>query len=183
MRCVAEAGYARATIREIAGAAGMTSGSLYHYFPNKAELVRAAFLELAEVSVPRIAAAVDGADNVLGKLMAVFDEAGRLMADYPFAVAFDRAIRVEGGELAGRVESSDSITGAVNAKIASIIEQARAEGALGPEADADAASRAIFAIMRGLYEQAAAAPGECQATVRALKLLVGGRLFDYGKLA
>ena len=42
MRCVAEAGYSHATIREIARTADMTSGSLYHYFPNKSELLTAA---------------------------------------------------------------------------------------------------------------------------------------------
>ncbi len=40
MRCVAEVGYSQASIREIAKAADMTSGSLYHYFPNKSELLR-----------------------------------------------------------------------------------------------------------------------------------------------
>jgi AcrR family transcriptional regulator len=183
MRCVAESGYARATIREIARAAGMTSGSLYHYFPNKLQLVKAAFLELAEVSVPRITAAVGRADGVMGKLIAVLDEADAVLSDFPFAVAFDRAIRVEGGELADLVQSSDSIFGAVYATVAAIIEQARDEGLLGPEADADAASMAVFAVLRGLYEQAAvASPEDYHATVRALKLLIGGRLFDYGKL-
>ncbi|WP_155771713.1 TetR/AcrR family transcriptional regulator, partial [Mycobacterium asiaticum] len=38
MRCVAQAGYSRATIREIARTADVTSASLYNYFPNKAEL-------------------------------------------------------------------------------------------------------------------------------------------------
>ncbi|WP_156745422.1 TetR/AcrR family transcriptional regulator, partial [Mycobacterium sp. 1165178.9] len=35
MRCVAAAGYARATIREIARTANVTSASLYNYFPNR----------------------------------------------------------------------------------------------------------------------------------------------------
>ncbi|WP_253875475.1 TetR/AcrR family transcriptional regulator, partial [Mycobacterium asiaticum] len=41
MRCVAEMGYSQASIREIARTAGMTSASLYNYFPNKAELIKA----------------------------------------------------------------------------------------------------------------------------------------------
>ncbi|WP_156624018.1 TetR/AcrR family transcriptional regulator, partial [Mycobacterium sp. 852002-40037_SCH5390672] len=54
MRCVAEAGYARATIREIARAADMTSGSLYHYFPNKSALLEAAVAARTDVAVPRL---------------------------------------------------------------------------------------------------------------------------------
>lgn len=57
MRCVADVGYSRATIREIARGTMMTSGSLYHYFPNKAELVRATFDEVATIAVPRLAQA------------------------------------------------------------------------------------------------------------------------------
>ena len=35
--------------------AQMTSGSLYHYFPNKNDLVKATFDEMAEMSIPRVA--------------------------------------------------------------------------------------------------------------------------------
>ena len=40
--CFAELGYAAASNREIAQRAGVTSGSLYHYFDSKAALYRAA---------------------------------------------------------------------------------------------------------------------------------------------
>ncbi|WP_142254596.1 TetR/AcrR family transcriptional regulator, partial [Mycobacterium colombiense] len=69
MRCVATAGYARATIREIARTANVTSASLYNYFPNKSELMKAA-----------VAAQPD---NVVDRLAAVLDESSRLMRDYP----------------------------------------------------------------------------------------------------
>lgn len=184
MRCVAETGYSRATIREIARVSQITSGSLYHYFPNKSELIKAAFLELAEFSVPRLAAAADRADGVLDKLMAVFDESDQLMREYPFAAAFDRAIRVESAEHLHLAESSDTIFTALRDLVVDILEQARREGALGAEADVESASNAIYALMRGLYDHAATAPhADYHATVRALKLLIRGRLFDYTKLA
>jgi len=59
MRCVAEVGYSRATIREIARAAHMISGILYHYFPNKAELVKATFDGVATIAMPRLAQAAE----------------------------------------------------------------------------------------------------------------------------
>ncbi|HSA48592.1 MAG TPA: TetR/AcrR family transcriptional regulator [Yinghuangia sp.] len=184
MRCVAEVGYSRATIREIARGAGMTSGSLYHYFPNKAELVKATFLDLAEFAVPRLAAAADRAEGVLNKLMAVFDEGDQLMRDYPFAVAFDRAIRVESPEHLHLAEDSDTIFNALRAVIVDIIEQAADEGVLGTETDSENASNAIYVVMRGLYEHAATAPlDDYHATVGALKMLIRGTLFDYKRLA
>ncbi len=183
MRCVAEVGYSRATIRQIASAAQITSASLYHYFPHKSELIKATFLELSEVTVPRLAEAADRVDGVLNKLMAVFDESEQIMRDYPFAAAFDRAIRVESAEHLHLAENSDTVFTALRDVVAGIIEQAGREGALGKDADAESASNAIYALLRGLYEHAATEPEEYHATMHALKLLIQGRLFDYAKLA
>jgi AcrR family transcriptional regulator len=184
MRCVAEVGYSRATIREIARMAQMTSGSLYHYFPNKSELVKASFLELADSSVPRLSAAADRADGVLDKLLAVLDEGEQLMREYPFAVAFDRALRVEGAELHQLAEDSDTIFAALRDVIVGIVTTASRQGALRPGTDVEGAAGAVYVVIRGLYEQAAtASPQEYHETVQALKLLIRGQLFDFTKLA
>src|SRR6201996_850882 len=89
MRCVAEVGYSQATIREIARAADMTSGSLYHYFPNKSELLKATVREIDEIALPRLRAAAERADDVIDRLEAVLDEADRLMREYPHLATFD----------------------------------------------------------------------------------------------
>ncbi|TDC88535.1 TetR/AcrR family transcriptional regulator [Actinomadura sp. 7K507] len=184
MRCVAEVGYSRATIREIARVAQMTSGSLYHYFPNKSDLIKAAFVELAEISVPRLATAADQASGVLDKLMAVFDEGDQLMRDYPHASAFDRALRAESPANLHLVEDSDAIFTSFREVIVGIIEQADREGALGVGTDVESAANAVYALMQGLYDHAAAVPpDQYHATVRASKLLIGGALFDYAKFA
>ncbi|WP_156781269.1 TetR/AcrR family transcriptional regulator, partial [Mycobacterium gordonae] len=54
MRCVAQVGYSRATIREIARTANVTSASLYNYFPNKAELLKATSEEIENIVLPRL---------------------------------------------------------------------------------------------------------------------------------
>nr|BFE37677.1 hypothetical protein GCM10010200_099280 [Actinomadura rugatobispora] len=182
MRCVSEVGYSRATIREIARIAGMTSGSLYHYFPNKSELIKSTFLEIAAITVPRLSAAAEGADGVLDKLMAVFDESDRLMREYPYAAAFDRAIRAESAGHLRLAEESDTIFSSFDEVMAGIIEQAGREGMLGPGVDVATAAAAILALMRGLYDHAAASPGDYHATMGAVKLLVRGTLFDYTRL-
>ncbi|WP_231127931.1 TetR/AcrR family transcriptional regulator, partial [Mycobacterium colombiense] len=94
MRCVATVGYARATIREIARGAGMTSASLYHYFANKCELLEATVSEMDAIALPRLRAAAAQPDNVVDRLAAVLDESSRLMRDYPDLAAFERAMRV-----------------------------------------------------------------------------------------
>jgi AcrR family transcriptional regulator len=96
MRCVAEKGYSHASIREIARAAQMTSGSLYHYFPNKAALLRATVQEIEDVALPRLRAAGRRGGDVVARLEALLDESDQLMRDYPHLAAFEQAIRAEG---------------------------------------------------------------------------------------
>ena len=179
MRCVAKVGYSRATIREIAREAQMTSGSLYHYFPNKAELVKATFDEVATIAVPRLAQAAERNVSTLDKLMAVLDESVRVMRDYPLAVAFDRAIRAESPQDLHLAENSDVRFMALRSLIRDILEQGAREDALAPGVDVESAASAIFLIFRGLNEFAASTPPavEYNATVAALKQLLRGRLF------
>lgn len=158
MRCVGEVGYSRATIREIARYADITSGSLYHYFPNKAELVKAAFMEIAQVSLPRLAAAADRAEGVLDKLLAVFDEGAAVLYENPHSVAFDRALRMENAEHLHLSENSDVIFTSLHSVITGIVEQAAEEGILNT--DIDGATDAIFTVLRGLHDHAATATPE-----------------------
>lgn len=178
MRCVAEVGYTGATIREIARMADITSGTLYHYFPNKGELVRASFMDIAEVSVPRLAAAAGGVDGVLNKLMAVLDEGAILVQENPYAVAFDRALRGEGAAHLHLDVDSDLIFVSLRQVVVGIVEQARSEGILHADADPDGTTDAIFAMLRGLYDHAATAtPEQYIATHHAVGLLIRGSLF------
>ncbi|WP_156737883.1 TetR/AcrR family transcriptional regulator, partial [Mycobacterium scrofulaceum] len=81
MRCVAEKGYSRTTIREIARTADVTSASLYNYFPNKAELIKAAIAARTDVALPRLRAAAARSGSAVDRIEAVLDESGRLMRE------------------------------------------------------------------------------------------------------
>jgi AcrR family transcriptional regulator len=178
MRTVAEVGYSRATIRAIAGAADMTSGSLYHYFPNKAELVKAAFFELADVSVQRMSAAAQRPGSPVEKLLALFDEGSELVRDYPYASAFDRALRVESPPDLHLVESSDSIFASLQDVVIGIVKKAKRDGQLNATVSTKAAASAVNALLQAMYELGATDPGHHRATVAALELLLRGELFS-----
>ena len=179
MRCVAEVGYSRATIREIARAAHMTSGSLYHHFPNKAELVRATFDEVATIAVPRLTQAAERNVSTLEKLIGVLDESVRVMQDYPLAVAFDRAIRAESPRKLHLAEDSDLRFMALRRLIRTILEDGSRAEELAPGIGRSSAADAIFLILRGLNEYAASTPAatDYDATVAGLKRLLRGQLF------
>jgi AcrR family transcriptional regulator len=171
MRCVAEVGYSKATIRQIAKAADMTSGSLYHYFPNKSELLKATVGEIDAVAFPRLRAAAAQADDIIDRLEAVLDESHRLMREYPHLAAFDRAMRAESSaHTRGRRASYPGLK-ALRDVINDIVNDAY------PPGTADA----IYALTRGLTEQAAnLSPEAYEATLGSAKKLIRGTLFARG---
>ncbi|WP_156764528.1 TetR/AcrR family transcriptional regulator, partial [Mycobacterium sp. E3247] len=146
MRCVAEFGYAGATIREIARAANVTSASLYNYFPNKAELINAAIAARTDVALPRLRAAAAGPGGVVDRLAAVLDEASRLMREHPHLAAFDRAVRAESNEHPVRGRPEYPGLKALRGAVAEIIGDARTRGALPADTDVRATVDAIYAL-------------------------------------
>ena len=76
-------------------------------------------------------------------------------------------------------EDSDLIFASLRHVVAGIVEQARSEGILHADADADGTTDAIFSMIRGLYDHAATAtPEQYAATHHAIGLLLRGSLFD-----
>jgi AcrR family transcriptional regulator len=178
MRCVAEMGYSQATIREIARAADMTSGSLYHYFPNKSGLLTATVGEIDEIASPRLRAAAAQADDVVDRLEAVLDELGRLMREHPYLAGFDRAMRAESTARPRSGRARHAGLKALRDIINDIVQDAGARGALPPDTSPGAAVNAIYALARGLTERAAnLTPEAYGATLISAKELIRGTLF------
>ncbi|GAB2994733.1 TetR/AcrR family transcriptional regulator [Mycobacterium bourgelatii] len=178
MRCVAQVGYTQATIREIAKAADMTSGSLYHYFPNKSELLRATGAEIEEVVLPRLRAAAAKSADVVDRLDAVLDESKRLRREFPDLAAFLRAVRAESAAQLPHGGPQYPGSRALRDVVTEIIADAQAQGLLSPETNAAATVDAICALTRGLSERAASlSPDAYDATLDSAKSLIRGTLF------
>lgn len=189
MRCVAEVGYSRATIREIARTANVTSASLYNYFPNKSELIKATIAARGEASMPRLrkAATIDG--NIVERIEAILDECGDLMREYPDLAAFEWAIQAEyfvARESPASANQAAEIAAAgvqpgfetFHQIIEGVVADACRRGELGDDPDPSAAVEAIYALMYGLTELAATLPPEgYQASLCSAKELVRGTLF------
>jgi len=178
MRCVAKVGYARATIREIARTAKVTSASLYNYFPNKSELIKATIAARADAAMPRLRRAAQGDCGIVDRTEAVLDECGHLMREYPDLAAFEFAIRAEhvttpdGPEVEAGFETFREI-------IEGVVADAHRRGELGDHPDPRGAVEAIYALVYGLTELAATLPPEdYQAALTSAKVLVRGTLFD-----
>lgn len=182
MHCVARNGYSETTIRQIAGAANMTSAALYNYFPNKSELIAATIAARADIALPRLRGAAQRPGDVVDRLDAVLDESGQLMREYPDLAAFEWAIRAENalevqpaeaggaGSQAGLQAMRDIIKG--------IIDDAYPPDDRGRR-NARAAIDAVYALIYGLTELAATtSPETYHRTLKAAKQLIRGTLFD-----
>lgn len=163
IRRVAEVGRSGATIREIAAGAEMTSASLYHYFPNKDELMAATVAAAREIALPRLHAAAQHGGTVADRLAAVLTEADRLRHDHPYLAAFERAT--------GGVSPLRDVIG-------EIVDEAQRGGSLATGIDGDGAADAVYVLTRGLIEQAAQlSPDAYRATLRCAEDLIRGTLF------
>ncbi|OBA58095.1 TetR family transcriptional regulator [Mycobacterium sp. 1100029.7] len=178
MKCVAEVGYAKATIREIARVADVTSSSLYNYFPNKADLINAAIAARTDTAMPRLRRAAEGPGDIVARIEAVLDECGHLMREYPDLAAFEFAIRAENVAAPGRRNATYPGFDAFREIIESVVEDARRRGELGDHPNSPAVVAAIYALVYGLTELAATLPADdYQAALNAAKVLVRGAVF------
>lgn len=180
MKCVAEVGYAKATIREIARMANMTSASLYNHFPNKSELIKAAVAARTDTAMPRLRLAAQRPGNIVDRIEAVLDESGQLMREYPDLAAFEFAIRAEtaAARRTSRGQPKNPGFEAFREIIEGVVEDARRRGELGDHPDSRAVVAAIYALIYGLTEVAATLPPEdYHAALSSAKVLVRGALF------
>jgi AcrR family transcriptional regulator len=182
MRCVAEVGYSRATIREIARTANVTSASLYNYFPTKAELIRAAIAARTDVALPRLREAAARPGNAIDRIEAVLDESGRLMREYPDLAAFEWVIRAEGAAgLDARLAGGAGFQ-AFREIIEGVVEDAHRQGDLAHRSDRPSVVEAIYALIYGLVELGATSPPrDYHAALEAAKRMIRGTLFAPGE--
>src|SRR5271156_1353810 len=172
MRCVAQVGYSRATIREIARTAKVTSASLYNYFPTKSELIEAAVAARTDVALPRLREAAGRPGDVIDRLEAVLDESGQLMREYPDLAAFEWAIRAESADALGFQVSGNGFQA-----FREIIEDACRQGGLTQDRDSRGVVEAIYSLVYGLTELAATlAPEDYHAALGSAKQLIRGTL-------
>ena len=170
--CVAELGYARTTIRQIARTAGVTSANLYNYFPNKAELVAAAIAARAEIALPRLRRAAERPGTVVDRIEAVLHESGNLMREHPDLATFEWAIRAQNAVTVYPGEVGSGGLEALRDIITGIVEDGRDATGTRP------AVEVTYALVYGLTELAATgSPETYHAALAAAKRLIRGTLF------
>lgn len=72
-RLFREQGYERTTVRDIAALVGIQSGSLFHHFRSKEEILKAVMIEVIRFNTDRLRKAVGNSKDTHGKLRALIE--------------------------------------------------------------------------------------------------------------
>ena len=150
----------RRTIRQIARAANVTSASLYNYFPNKSDLMKATIEARAQAALPRLRQAARCDGDVVDRIESVLDECGNLIREYPDLAAFEWAIRAENVIAPAEQEGVDAGFQNFRGIIEDLVQDAHRRGELGDHPDPQGAVEAIYSLIYGLTELAATLPQE-----------------------
>jgi AcrR family transcriptional regulator len=149
-------GYDKTTNKDIAAAAGMTTGAIYHYFASKPALFAAVAAETFTLVRQEFRDAVDAAEpTFVAQVSALWQRAtdlharDRSLAGFAIVSPIEAARHKEIPRLTPRGHMPHQI-------LEEIVVTARARGELADDLDDDTVLRALIAITMGLAHGAAA---------------------------
>jgi AcrR family transcriptional regulator len=93
--CFVMQGYDQATMKGIAGEAGMTAGALYHHFTSKQDLFVEVYHLHQESAFEQFERSVDGVEGFVPRMSRLLDKAAELHADDPRLAAFTAVATIE----------------------------------------------------------------------------------------
>lgn len=182
--CFAELGYAAASNREIARRAGITSGSLYHYFDSKAALYRAALQDANQILIEAYHAAASEAPDAtsIDQLCLGLERAFAMARTRPGMMNFAAAstMEIQRNQELNWLEKDEAE--AFPKHFHSLLKRAKRRGELDPQVDVWAMvnilliSFASLAFLHGSQFNDKAS----EASLRAFKQMLKGEVFTGG---
>ncbi|MCA1224797.1 TetR/AcrR family transcriptional regulator [Saccharopolyspora sp. 6M] len=150
--CFARKGFDRTTTADICAAAGISSGSLFHYFPNKRAVFLAIFEQDGRDNAEQLALAVADADPWAG-LLELVDHLVRPLADPDSAGLVVELIAQAGRdpELAELVVGNDR---ELRAGIAALLSRAAEQGRIDDQVDPAQAAHWVLGLTDALFSRA-----------------------------
>ncbi len=172
--CFAKTGYASTSNKDIADKAGITPGSIYHHFDNKADLFLSVHREMQEIVVARCKASIDGKTTLMEATLSLLDALADMQINLPSYSRFNAVVRIEAARNpAIKVAREDQEWRDLYSQLARL-------GVATGEIDAadERAIRTVFAtLILGLTHHSAEASATAhEQAVRGIKLLLQGSL-------
>ncbi len=149
-RAFARDGFDAATNREIAEAAGITAGAIYHYYPSKLELYVAVYKQVQHLVYDTFDAAVAAHVTLVDQFCAVLDAAVAQNRRDPSIAGFVVGVAAAAErhpELVQRLANARSVS---TRFVHRLIDDADRRGELAPDVSAQAVEDLINAVLGGL---------------------------------
>lgn len=175
--CFARHGYANATNRMIASAAGITASALYNYFPTKADMYCAVVDEGEHYVAEAYEQVIKGIESPLQAICAILDFNIGVHGQEPERAFFYGHMRSEIGrhqELAAFVQNRESPTEQIFRRL---LQQARQCGEISSAIPEENIEMMLFACMLGMSSYGLQVDKEQQQkNMLAFRMLIDGSL-------
>jgi len=174
-RLFAERGYAAVTNKDLAAAAGVTTGALYHYVESKLDLYLAVHRDTQSKIYRRFVVAENAESTFIGKLQAVLDTANQMNAEDPTFARFIGMVRTDvrrHPEVRERLASAEA---AREDFFVGLVESGIASGEVRRE-DADVLRDVIRVVLVGLTEGSPRSPQRQRRAIDGVMSLMRGEL-------
>lgn len=143
-------GYDATTNKEIAAAAGITAGAIYHYYPSKVDLYMAVYDETQTLVFNAFEQAVALRDGLIARFSAALDVAVELNRQDPSLAGFVVGVAGEAQrhpDLADRIAPLRAVNGNF---LASLVADAHEGGELANDVKLSAVEDLLNAVLSGL---------------------------------
>jgi AcrR family transcriptional regulator len=179
-RLFAERGYGAVTNRDVAAAAGITPGALYHYVESKLDLYLEAYRDTQRMVYGRFVQAVERSDTFLGQLDGMLQAALEMNDDDPMLARFFGTVRTDMRRFPEVAERLERSVMARDDFFASIVDAGVAAGGIRP-ADRDRVVALIRILLTGLTEGGSESVDRQRLAIDSIRSLLRGELFPPGR--
>jgi AcrR family transcriptional regulator len=175
-RLFAERGYGAVTNKDVATAAGITTGALYHYVESKLDLYLEVDRDMQRTIYTRFQDAVGSSDNFLGKLTAVLEASHRMGVEDPSLAGFVGAVRTDTRRHPDVAERLARYAEAREQFFVDIVDVGIATGEIDPLAK-PAMVEFVRTVLIGLTETVGMSPEQHRRAIDAVTGLLRGTIF------
>jgi AcrR family transcriptional regulator len=174
-RLFGERGYAAVTNKDLAGAAGVTTGALYHYVESKLDLYLVVHRDMQQRIYRRFQVAEASEQTFMGKLQSVLDAAHSMNEEDPSLAKFVGVVRAD---MRRHPEVREPLQAADSAREAFFVDIVNAGIATGEvrEEDAEQLQDFIRVVLVGLTEGTSDSPEAQRRSIDSIMAMVRGQL-------
>ncbi len=177
LRQLGDRGYARTTLRSIAEGAGITSSTVYHYFPSKDALVTSLLEDVRDFIVQRTAHVASLRLSLKSKMILLLEDSAAIYGERPELAAFSAGILPDALRYPEFAEARVTIIKSFEDYYGSLVDQGLTAGEVRGDIDRDALVRLFMGLIEGMATVAAATPKEYRGAIHALEAIMTGDLF------